>query len=313
MLLAVAPSPALDRTLLLNNLVLGGLHRPTNVLDLPGGKGLNVARAAHRLGADVTALAVLGGHSGAVVEKLLAAEGIRADIVTGVAPTRICTTVISQITATSTNFYEPASHVTAEDWSALVERVAASLARGLAWVTVSGSLPPGIGPREIAHLVDMAHKAGARIAVDTHGDALRAVLELEPDVVKVNVHEAAEVVAPGSQDAALCARRLHELRGHGWLTVVTAGELGAVAITDRDAWVALPLAAGRYPIGSGDTFLAGLVIGLERDLSVPRALAYASSAAAANTQVPGAAIFDSGLAERWMADVTITGLIRGGD
>ena len=305
MFLAISPSPALDRTLLVDELVVGRVHRPIEVLELAGGKGLNVARAAHRLGADVTALAVLGGHSGAVVREMLEAEGIRADVISGDVPTRICTTVVCQRTGVSTDFYEATPLVPSATWATLTSRAEELLAAGLAWVTVSGSMPRNLGVDEVAHLVALAHKSGARVALDTHGEALRSALQQGPDVVKVNVHEAAELVAPGSRDPLLCARLLHERRDRGWLTIVTAGKHGAFAVTNQHTWSVTPPRLGRFPIGSGDSFLAGLVVGMERGTSVPQALALASAAAAANTQVPGAAILDASLARSWASNVVV--------
>lgn len=305
MLLAISLSPALDRTLLVDELVVGRVHRPIEVLELAGGKGLNVARAAHRLGADVTALAVLGGHSGAVAREMLEAEGIRADVIRGDFPTRICTTVVCQRTGESTDFYEASPLVPTTTWATLTGRAEELLAAGLAWVTVSGSMPRNLGIDAVAYVVELAHRSGARVALDTHGDALRSALRQGPDVIKVNVHEAAELVAPGSHDPLLCARLLHRRRESGWLTIVTAGERGAFAVTNQHTWTVPPPSVGRFPIGSGDTFLAGLVVGLERGTSVPQALALASATAAANTQVPGAAILDASLARSWASTVVV--------
>jgi fructose-1-phosphate kinase PfkB-like protein len=54
---------------------------------------------------------------------------------------------------------------------------------------------------------------------------------------------------------------------------------------------------GRYPVGSGDAFLAGLVVGLERDVGWPAALRLALGAAAANAEIPGAGALDAARAE----------------
>jgi fructose-1-phosphate kinase PfkB-like protein len=50
---------------------------------------------------------------------------------------------------------------------------------------------------------------------------------------------------------------------------------------------------GRYPVGSGGAFLAGLVVGLERDEPWPAALRLALGAAAANGELPGAGTLDA--------------------
>ena len=50
--------------------------------------------------------------------------------------------------------------------------------------------------------------------------------------------------------------------------------------------------AGAYAVGSGDSFLAGLLVGLEAGAELRVALALAAAAGSANTRRPGAALFD---------------------
>ncbi len=63
-LLFVAANPSIDRLYEVDGLAVGGIHRPASMTTVPGGKGLNAARAAAALGGDVTAVAILGGRSG---------------------------------------------------------------------------------------------------------------------------------------------------------------------------------------------------------------------------------------------------------
>jgi len=65
-------------------------------------------------------------------------------------------------------------------------------------------------------------------------------------------------------------------------------------------------APGRYPVGSGDSFLAGLVVARERGAGWEDALRLALGAAAANAAVPGAASFERADAERLAARATVS-------
>ncbi len=64
-ILCVCPSPAIDVTYRLAELVPGATNRIDSVGHRPGGKGVNVARVLHRTGADVDLVLPLGGDSGA--------------------------------------------------------------------------------------------------------------------------------------------------------------------------------------------------------------------------------------------------------
>jgi fructose-1-phosphate kinase PfkB-like protein len=54
--------------------------------------------------------------------------------------------------------------------------------------------------------------------------------------------------------------------------------------------------SGRYPVGSGDAFLAGLVVALDGGAGWREALALALGAATANAEIPGAGVLDPGRA-----------------
>jgi 1-phosphofructokinase family hexose kinase len=307
MIVSVAPSPALDRTLVVDAVSPGHIHRPTAVVAVAGGKGFNVARAAHMLGADVVGCAILGGPTGEVVRRLLADEGLRACVVDGRLETRTCTSVADATTGAMTEFYEAATAVSAREWVELEQAVARELDQRPGWLTISGSMPVGAPIEAVARLTHLAHGRGARVAVDTHGPALAAALDERPDIVKVNVHEAAQVLAVDLPDARSAAVALHDRRTHGWLTVVTAGIDGAYALTDDGLWHVGTAARGAYAQGSGDSFLAGLVQGLVayRD-DVAAALALATGTASANAQEPGAAVFDVDLARTLARRVEVT-------
>ena len=74
----VAASPSIDRLHVVDALRPGEIHRPERVVAVAGGKALNAARAAHALGADVHAVALLGGHTGRWVARRAGGGGRRA-------------------------------------------------------------------------------------------------------------------------------------------------------------------------------------------------------------------------------------------
>ncbi|HVN15578.1 MAG TPA: hypothetical protein VMT73_07540 [Anaerolineales bacterium] len=54
MILCLTPNPAIDRTLYLDAIHLGKVHRTQKMLTAAGGKGLNVARTIHTLGGRIS-------------------------------------------------------------------------------------------------------------------------------------------------------------------------------------------------------------------------------------------------------------------
>ncbi len=78
MILTVTLNPALDRTMIVPNFQVGFRHRATETVMLPGGKGINVARAAKALGRPVIATGFIGGRKGDQIVADLNEEGICA-------------------------------------------------------------------------------------------------------------------------------------------------------------------------------------------------------------------------------------------
>lgn len=284
MITCLGLAPALDITYGVDSVGIGRIHRPNWVLELAGGKAVNVARALVTLGAPARVVVPLGGHNGAAVADALAAEGIPATLVPTSANTRRCVSAVDEQSGATTEFYEPAAALDAD----ALDRVC-GLVDGLldGWLAVSGSMDATVIPA-VTDAFARAAGRGVRLAVDLQGAALRAVLDRVPvALVKVNRSEAAELFGPGQpRDLAV---RLHEAGAA--TAVVTDGAFGAVGLTAGGAWLATPGERGRYAVGSGDSFLAGLLAGLSAGEALPDALAFATDAAAANTRAPGAARF----------------------
>jgi fructose-1-phosphate kinase PfkB-like protein len=131
-----------------------------------------------------------------------------------------------------------------------------------------------------------------------------------PALAKVNAAEATTLTgvtvgAPGEAvEAAHALRR--RIGGEGHAAAVTYGRDGAVLVApDGSAWRASLAAAGRYPVGSGDAFLAGIVTAVDAGEDWPDALAVALGAAAANAELPGAGVLDSTRARTLTAGVVV--------
>jgi 1-phosphofructokinase family hexose kinase len=281
-ILCVAANPSIDRLFAVDRFAPGAIHRPSEFVQVAGGKGLNVARAAAALGGDVRAAALLGGHAGRWIAEQLAAEGVELHAAWARAETRSSLSVAGAREGL-TEFYEHGFPVSADEWDAFAAMVG-GLAAESSWMTLSGSLPPGAPCDGYVGLIPRA-----RTALDSRAEGIDA----GPAIVKLNEAEA----GAGADGAAAAARALHARSGGA--AIVTRGREGAVLVTPDGAAMAGRLDAdGAYPVGSGDAFLAGLVVALDGGADWPDALRAALGAGAANAAVPGAGRLDRAEAER---------------
>ena len=126
-----------------------------------------------------------------------------------------------------------------------------------------------------------------RIVVDSSGTGLRSLVG-SADLVKVNRSEASELLGRdlGPADAARAIRA-----AGGCDAIVTDGVLpGAAVVAGAELVVRPPRRAGRFPAGSGDAFLGGLVAALEARRTAQDALECAADAAERNAAVAGQGI-----------------------
>ncbi len=299
--MVAGPNLTIDRTLEVDEMVLGSEVRFTHAEVTPGGKGVNVARAASRLGCDTTLVAFAPGHTGAAVARLIADEGLRLRSVPSAGEVRSSAIVLER-GGRVTVFNEPGPRLGPGDWDAYVEAIEAELPRHRMLVC-SGSVPPGIPVEAYAELVSRARGRSMLSLVDASGLPLKRAIAAGPDIVTPNLAEAeallwaargreVELHAPDAGDRALRAARA--LVGRGARTaIVTAGAAGAaVAWRDGERFVEAVPVAVKNPIGAGDVFLTGLACALDAGSSLGAAVASAMGAAAAGMERPLAGDLD---------------------
>jgi len=290
-------NPSLDRTLELPGpLARGGVVRVSTAVTEPGGKGVNVARALAAAGTDV--VCVLPAADDDELVAALHRLGLRLATVPVGAPVRTNYTV-AEPDGTTTKLNEPGVALGGPTRAALAD-VVRQQADGARWVALSGSLPPGTPPAWYAELVAGLRSTGARVAVDTSGEPLRALLDrgpaAAPDLLKPNAEELASLTGVheadilGDADAALAAvGTLHAL-GVGTV-LLTLGADGAVLSTAEGLWSARPpRVAVRSTVGAGDSSLAGYLLA---DLAGARPadrLRSAVAYGAASAGLPGSAV-----------------------
>ncbi|WP_414938480.1 1-phosphofructokinase family hexose kinase [Amycolatopsis sp. cmx-11-51] len=255
MIVTVTPNTALDVTYTVDGLRPGDVHRVKEVRYRAGGKGVNVARVLHVLGAEVRAVFTAGGATGAAVEGELAAAKIPVDSVPIGGETRRTTTVLAG-DGSITLLNEPGPRLTDDEWQTFA---AAVRARKPDVLVCSGSLPPGAGG--YAGLFD-----GTPSILDTSGAALLAGLAGRPSVVKPNADELREVT--GLRDPVSAAAELR--RAGAEAVVVSLGSEGLLAVTGSGTWHAAPSTVLRgNSTGAGDAAVAALALGLSRGESWP--------------------------------------------
>ncbi len=309
MILCVNANSAVDKTVVVDNFRLNGIHRPSFELALPGGKGCNVARVARALDQQPVVAGWVGGHAGLFIEDGLRAEGIQTAFIHTRVESRECFSILDRSTGAMTEIYEKGRPVEPAELEAFYRLYQEWLPK-VEIVTLSGSLPPGVPDRFYARLIRMAREAGVRSALDSSGEPLRiGVEEGSPDLLKCNWSELSGLVDEPLERLDEVREVIRGLAGRKCAQVViTLGGVGAIAAGGERTWLAqAPHIEVVSAVGSGDAFLAGLVCGMVEKKSFQESLRLAVAAGSANALQLGAGRLDRTDVERLLGQVKVVG------
>lgn len=290
MIVTVTPNPSIDRTIAVSDLRRGEVHRATSSRIDPGGKGVNVSRAVAAQGGRTLAILPVGGPEGHLMEELLDTAGVPR-VSVPVAGTLRMNIAAVEPDGTTTKLNEPGPTLTDAEVSELVD-AAVRHAVDATWVVGCGSLPPGAPEDVYAVLAGRARELGIRVAVDSSGAPLRAVVAACPDLIKPNLEELEELVGtplPTLRDVVVAA---NDIVAAGISTVVVSlGGDGAVLVDARGvaharATVTRPLST----VGAGDCLLAGTLHSLSSGATPAEALRAGVGWGAAAVSLPGSEV-----------------------
>ena len=306
MIVTLTLNAAIDKTYYVDSFSAGNVHRIKRLIAEPGGKGNNVAKVIKLLGGEVTASGCIAGSSGTFIEESLAARGIRTAFVRIPGESRICLNIIDESDSSSTELLEQGPAAEAADLEA-VKAAVQRLSAQASIVVMSGSLVQGANDGLYTELIDIARSCGARVYLDTSGEALVKGIRARPDFIKPNKTELAQLAGRDSFDRQQCLETALKLQEEGIRQVcVTLGEQGAVACIDGVVYrVHPPVVAVINSVGCGDAFVAGMVYADELGLSAEVRLRMAAAAAAANAMSEKAGDLDRVVYERFLREVRV--------
>ncbi len=307
MIITVTLNAALDKTLEVPSFTPGRRHRTVDQRTMPGGKGVNIARAIKRLGQPVIATGLAGAATGNRIVEALDDEAILNAFVRVREESRTNTAVLDPTTGVHTEINERGPLVSAQELELFREKLL-YLAKGARICVFAGTLPRGIEADVYARLIREVRRLGVLAMIDTEGEPLRLAVRAEPDVVSPNELEAEELVGHEFNDLDDRVQAVAEIArlgaGEAIMTVPDgcyaqvleggAPTLYRVRVEEQEA---------RSSIGSGDAFLAGYVASRYAGRSAVDCLRFGVACGAESTQHFGAGIIEPGRVDRMLDEV----------
>ena len=284
MILTVTANPTIDKVYFVDELKIGEVHRPFKSTATAGGKGINVARVAALLGEKTIALGFLGGKNGEFISAEIKKLGIEDRFTSVHGETRVNTNISDKF-GNSTEILEAGPTVTKEEIASLINEFENAVDKSDI-ICVSGSLPKGTDSSLYKEFIRIAKSTGKKIIVDTSGNTLKDIIEYSPFMVKPNrdeIKELFEIETDNGNDIKKALITLHE-KGIE-LPIITLGSDGAAAyIEDKFYHFISPAVSVKNSVGSGDSTVAGIAVGISQGLSFIESIKLGMAAGTANTQ-----------------------------
>lgn len=254
----------------------------------PGGGGVNVARVVTELGGAAFALYMAGGATGGVLDALLREHKLPARRIDIQGTTRISHSVYETSTGLEYRFVPEGPEVSEPEWRAFLDALEVA---NFEYLVASGSLPRGAPVDFYARVSAIVRKRGARMTLDTSGEALKAaVAEGGLHMIKPSLNEFEALTGREAQTPGALEEAGAELiaRGGVDLLAVTLGQDGAVLI-DKAGPLRMPALKVKAlsAVGAGDSFVAAMSLWLARGASSREAFLWGMAAGTAAVLTPG--------------------------
>lgn len=278
MISALTLSPAIDKTVYIDGFRVDEVNKAQGCCQVPGSKGVNVARILAACGVESVCFGFIGGEGGRYVADALRADGVKSEFVDVDYDIRTNIKLVDLQSGTYTDINFPGGTPSAQNLDALRAKTRV-LARESALIALGGSVPPGVEERIYYELAQIANEEGARVSLDCYNAPLRHAIQAKPLVIKPNLEELemtfgqkfATLEAIIEKAQALCRDGIENV-------LVSLGADGAVAVCGGDVFRLYTDDLPVYnTVGAGDAFLSGFLYGWKNGMDTVACLRHCIS------------------------------------
>ncbi len=291
-IITLTMNPALDKSSRVDNIRPDSKLRCDPPTYQPGGGGINVSRAIHKLGGSSTCAYLAGGPHSQVMLKLLEDEGVDQHVIDIEGWTRENFVVVDKGNNQQYRFGMPGAEVSEKEWRHTLEEME-TLCQRADYVVGSGSLPPGVPQDFWGRLVKIGRDNDARCIIDTSGEALQMAAEEGVYLLKPNLGELSSLTHQRSVNAVEqeeLAKKLID-SGKAEVVVVSMGPRGAMlAAKNQVEYIPAPTVLKKSTVGAGDSMVAGMVLRLAQGKDLKDVVCYGTASGTAATLNEGTAL-----------------------
>lgn len=277
MILSLTVNLAIDKVATLESFKPGEENRIQLVSSLPGGKGVNVARALRCFGEEVWLCGLKGGKNGEFIEEGLEEEGIHPVLFPVEEENRVCLILVEK-SGITTEIYELGPRVEEKIQKKFLQFFR-EVWKDFSWIVASGSLPPSFPESFYSHLLKA--RKGKNLFLDFYGGALLRALEEEVFILKINEQEFLKTFKrPDLLPAIKTVMKKFPIQH----MVVTLGKNGVLGANREKLYRVTSAYEPEVlcPVGAGDAFMGGLVHAFKKGQGFEEALLWGTAASLTN-------------------------------
>ncbi|PIQ86124.1 MAG: phosphofructokinase [Candidatus Omnitrophica bacterium CG11_big_fil_rev_8_21_14_0_20_45_26] len=299
-IITLTMNPAIDKNASVRQVEPNRKLRCQEPSFFPGGGGINVARAVHKLGGEVKAIYPAGGPTGDRLEQLLEKEGISQRRIKTESCMRESLAITEEATNNQYRFEMPGPHLRETEWKNCIEIILKE-SQTADFLVASGTLPPGVPDDFYAQLAGKTRDAHLKLIVDTSGEPLKKIKGSGLFLLKPNLRELCDLTGrelASEEDQEKAAKELVN-DGTCEVLVLSLGAGGVLLVTrDLQERFRSPTVSVKSRIGAGDSTVAGIVLGLTRKMALKEAVMFGIAAGVAAVMTPGTELCRRDDAER---------------
>lgn len=227
MIITITLNPAIDRTIHVDNIILGGVNRCKNASVDIGGKGINVSRAIKAIGGESVCIGFCGTVNGRVIKNKLTSEDIHHDFTDAIGNVRTNIKIIDT-QLNHTEIHEEGFSISDSDFLRFLDRLELYLDKNNVFV-LSGSVPGNFSSGNYKKICSRISKSGAKLIIDGDAGELLSVFDKKPYFAKQEQMQASIISGiniSSPEDAIIAAKKISSMGP--MITCISMGENGAV-------------------------------------------------------------------------------------
>jgi 1-phosphofructokinase len=288
MIITVTLNPALDKTLVIDELKEGKLNIVNDERLDAGTKGVNVSRVLKELGGDSLAILLTGGQSGRTLLSFVESYGVKYEAINIQGDTRTNIKIFDDSKKVITEINSKGPVINVDEIDMLTKCITTNIKYNDT-IVFSGSAPRGVGNNIYKTLIKVSKDLGANTILDADGELLLMGIEMKPFLIKPNIHElekAFKVKISSNKEIISLSK---EIISKGVKNIyISMGGDGSIFVNEDAAYFIEPLKIKvKSTVGAGDSMLAGMIYALSNGYDIEKALKLSSACAAATVSLEG--------------------------